>query len=476
MTKTVTVTSGKGGVGKTNLVVNMAMQLAAQDYRTCVFDADLGLANINIVCGLYPEHTVEDVVLRDKSLSDIIIKDYNGIDVIPGSSGVEKIANLDSSQLSTLISSFSILDEYDYLFFDTAAGVSKNVISFCLSSSDIICIITPEPTSLTDAYALLKILYLNGVTGPVKIVVNQCKNTTIARQTYIRFKDVVQKYLKIELQALGVVLVDPHISESVSRQRPFISLYPNTVAAKCIKSIVNNLQGKEDPTFSGHTVGDFWTSFVRHFTSRLNLSVAPSADRQGKNGKETVKEPSSDAGEAASDSGADVSDVHQSDHTAQTGHPPEQAEASTGEEDPPFPGTASAPSEQQTRPNIGSAQTESLSAAHKKADGAVSTVTETDSPETDRVIPENNKTLKPGKESVLPASVHNAEIYPLLEKLVNNLSDISEEISALRQSVQENGHNGFSALPDDSPRQDDTGRPQIALDFDTFVKNRTRNT
>ncbi|MEI6127416.1 MAG: AAA family ATPase, partial [Pseudomonadota bacterium] len=128
MAKTITVTSGKGGVGKTNLSANLSMQLAAQGYRTCIFDADLGLANINILFGMYPEKTIEDVIVKGVPLHDVIIKNYHGIDIIPGSSGVENIANLDSQNIEYLIKSFSVLEEYDYVFFDTSAGVSKSVV------------------------------------------------------------------------------------------------------------------------------------------------------------------------------------------------------------------------------------------------------------------------------------------------------------------------------------------------------------
>ena len=133
MTRTITITSGKGGVGKTNISVNVALHLASLGYRTCLFDADLGLANINILLGLSPEYNLEDVISDRHSLQDIIIRNYKGIDIIPGSSGVEEMANLESDQVDHLIQSFSELDGYDFLLFDTSAGVSRNVLAFCLS-------------------------------------------------------------------------------------------------------------------------------------------------------------------------------------------------------------------------------------------------------------------------------------------------------------------------------------------------------
>ncbi|MCP4715342.1 MAG: MinD/ParA family protein [Deltaproteobacteria bacterium] len=271
MTRIIAVTSGKGGVGKTNLSTNLALQLAAEGHRSCIFDADLGLANINILLGLYPEHTLEDVVLNGKDLADIIIRNYHGVDIIPGSSGVEKIANIDQQQTEKLIASFAALGTYDFLFLDTSAGVSRNIVSFCLAASEIVIVITPEPTALTDAYALLKILCLNGITSPVKIIVNQCKNTTVAKHTYSKFKDVVKKYLSIEIQPLGVMLQDPRVSEAVKRQQPFVNLFPNTIATKCIKVITKNLIEQQPDDQETYTIESFWRRCIQLFTGSLNL-------------------------------------------------------------------------------------------------------------------------------------------------------------------------------------------------------------
>jgi flagellar biosynthesis protein FlhG len=132
MARIITVTSGKGGVGKTNISANLALHLAELGYNTCLFDADLGLANINILLKIYPEHNLKDVILYQKDIKEILIENYEGIDIIPGSSGVEEMANLTPDQIVKLIKQFSKLDAYDYFIIDTAAGISKDVISFAL--------------------------------------------------------------------------------------------------------------------------------------------------------------------------------------------------------------------------------------------------------------------------------------------------------------------------------------------------------
>jgi MinD-like ATPase involved in chromosome partitioning or flagellar assembly len=262
MARIITVTSGKGGVGKTNISVNLALQLANLGHRTCLFDADLGLANANIVLGLYPEHTLEDVILNNKTIKDIIIRDYDGIDIIPGSSGIAKMADLEDREIQPLIKSFSELDRYDFILFDTPAGVSRNVISFCRAASEVVLVITPESTSLTDAYGLLKILSQNGFKGPAMVAVNQSKDAKIANMAYSKLKKTVQQYLSTDIIPLGLIFHDDHVAEAVKECKPFISLYPNCNASKCIKNIAKRLVEKQAEDIETHGLETFWTSFL----------------------------------------------------------------------------------------------------------------------------------------------------------------------------------------------------------------------
>ncbi|NVL91031.1 MAG: HDOD domain-containing protein, partial [Desulfobacterales bacterium] len=280
MTRTITITSGKGGVGKTTISLNLAMHLATLGYRTCLFDADLGLANVNILLGLYPEYNLEDVILYQRDLEDVIIRDYEGIDIIPGSSGVERIANLEADQIEHLTQSFSKLDGYDFLLFDTSAGISKNVISFCLASPEVILIITPEVASLTDAYALLKILCLNGFKGLVRIVVNQCKSTSVARHVYSKFKQVVKKYLFIDVVPLGIIFQDPNVEEAVKKQQALVLLYPESNASKCIKSIVKRLAEDRPADLEPSGMSLFWTRTLKLITEPLKLTAKKKEEKE----------------------------------------------------------------------------------------------------------------------------------------------------------------------------------------------------
>lgn len=269
MTRFITVTSGKGGVGKTNISANLALHLASRGYSTCLFDADFGLANINVLLKIYPEYNLKDVILSDKEINDILLKNYKGIDIIPGSSGVEEMANLTPEQIAKLIKSFSNINTYDFFIIDTAAGVSQDVISFCLAASEILLVITPDPTSLTDAYALLKILSLNGFKDSVMVVINQSPNIESSKKAFSKLAVTAKKFLSIKLTPIGAITRDPHVVTSVENQKPFVSLYPNSIPSKNIKKIAANLIKKDlnpDATFKIET---FWEKCLSFFSTPI---------------------------------------------------------------------------------------------------------------------------------------------------------------------------------------------------------------
>ncbi len=241
MARIITITSGKGGVGKTSISLNLSLSLASKGYKVCLFDADLGLANVNILTGIYPKKDLEHVISGQFNLNDIIIKDFQGIDIIPGSSGVKKIADLTQTQTGTLISAFLDLEEYDYFIFDTSAGISSQVLSFCMASHEIILIATCEPTSLTDAYSMLKVLSKYGYDCPVKIVINQVKSGRAAQKAYTQLKDTVNKFLLLKVLPLGIMASDKNVRAAVISQTPFFMLFPDTIASKCINSISKKL-------------------------------------------------------------------------------------------------------------------------------------------------------------------------------------------------------------------------------------------
>ncbi len=284
MTRIITITSGKGGVGKTSISLNLALSMAKKGFRVAVFDADLGLANINIITGIYPEKHLIDVIEGQCELEDIIIKNYQGIDIIPGSTGVEKLADLDHHLSRKLITSFLHLTPYDYIFFDTSAGISSQVLSFCMASNEIYLIITDQPTSVTDAYSLLKILSNRGYKNSVKVILNQMESTRDAKRVYTQLNNTVKRFLPITLKPIGVVVNDKHVAMAVVAQTPFVMLFPDSKASRCIKAIADKID-KSRPK-SHLPVELFWDQYFSFLSVEPDLPM----DNSGNNRVSTTKE------------------------------------------------------------------------------------------------------------------------------------------------------------------------------------------
>ena len=271
MTKTIAITGGKGGVGKTSICVNAALEIARRNFRACILDADPGLTNVDAFLGLQPEKTLDDFISGDKRLDEIVRRSTTGIDIIPGSSDSELIANLGKDKISDLIASFSQLTDYDYFLIDASSGISKGVISFCLASSETIIVITSETTSLTEAYALLRVMSSNDYRGTVQIVVNKCESVPLSRRTYQRFKTVVDKHLNIEIAPAGIVLNDANINRAIEQQKPLLSLYPNSIGSQCIRTMVSALLENDTRENSPTDLGKFWALYFNFAQSDLSF-------------------------------------------------------------------------------------------------------------------------------------------------------------------------------------------------------------
>lgn len=269
MAKIITITSGKGGVGKTSISLNLSLSLAAQGFKVCLFDADLGLANISILTGIYPEKNLESVIDGQTSINDILIKDYMGIDIIPGSNGVEKIADLTRTQTGNLINTFLDLKDYDFFIFDTSAGISSQVLSFCMASHEILLVATTEPTSLTDAYSMLKILSKYTYKGPIKIIINQVKAGRAAKKAYNQLKKKAARFLSVVVLPMGIIPLDKHVRTAVLAQTPFYILFPDSLASKYINSItdklINNSSFSQDMSMA-----IFWEKCLSFIENRQN--------------------------------------------------------------------------------------------------------------------------------------------------------------------------------------------------------------
>ena len=224
--RVIAITGGKGGVGKTSISVNLSIALSRMGSNVCLLDGDTGLANINIMLGLYPAYTLEHLFTGERSIQDIVLNGPEGIQIIPGASGFAQCVDLDVGQQQRLVTSIQAIEpHYDYMLVDTAAGISPTVLHFIAASQVAVLVITPEPTSLTDAFSLLKVLRRRGYRRKVQVIVNMAATSIQAEKVFRRFSAAVFKYLALSTEYLGPVWMDESMRTAVTLQRP-VALYP----------------------------------------------------------------------------------------------------------------------------------------------------------------------------------------------------------------------------------------------------------
>lgn len=244
--RVITVTSGKGGVGKTSISVNLALQLKEQGKNVVILDADFGLANVEVMLGIRPQYNLVDLIYNNRTIEEIITEGPMGIGFISGGSGVQDLVNLDKEQIKKLIAKLVKLDSlYDVIIIDTGAGIADSVIEFVLSSPEVLLIVTPEPTSITDAYSLLKSVNrkkdFKREQKSIKVITNRVENEEEGQEIYNKIRIVVSKFLNIQLEYIGHIPLDKKIANAVIEQKPVSLSAPNSEAAIHIRGICNKL-------------------------------------------------------------------------------------------------------------------------------------------------------------------------------------------------------------------------------------------
>lgn len=253
-----TVTSGKGGVGKTSLSVNLALQMQRLGHRTVIIDADFGLANIEVMLGIHPKYNIADLIYKNMSIEDVVIEGPEGIRFISGGSGVNELVDLERADLQTFVSKLTQLDKIaDVIIIDTGAGIADAVQEFVLCSPEILLVLTPEPTSTMDAYALLKALNRRkefvATDKKINVVSNRVANEKEGQTLFQNISIVASQFLNIELNYLGSLPQDANATKAVLQQQPVSLSFPNTAFSKSMRHIAQLLLEGEGDSKSGFT-------------------------------------------------------------------------------------------------------------------------------------------------------------------------------------------------------------------------------
>ena len=259
------VSSGKGGVGKTNIVANLACVFSKQGKKVLVVDADLGLNNIDILLGLSPKYHIGHVLSGEKNVQDIITDGPAGINLLPAGGGLQELTQLDDEKKVILMEELDqVSSGYDFLIFDTGAGISTNVTYFCSAAHEILLVATTEPTSLTDVYALIKTLHTKHTQKYFRIIINSVGSESEARLVFRNLAAVTDRFLpNVSVEYLGYVLQDPNVTKAVRQQKAFSELYPHSKVTQCIHQLVQKIADEKEPVSGEEKSTLFWrTAFT----------------------------------------------------------------------------------------------------------------------------------------------------------------------------------------------------------------------
>lgn len=259
----IAISSGKGGVGKTNISANLALSLGKIGARVLCVDADLGLANMDIIMGVTPMYTTADLFTGEATIDDILIKGSDNVFLLPGASGQYDLANLSERKRMQLFAAIDGLDDsFDYIIVDTGAGIGSNATSFASAAQDIFLVVTPEPTSIADAYGMLKVLSIRCKVDKVQILVNQARSAIEADRVFERLVNLCTRFLSIEIELVGHIPHDPVVARSVMRGEPFVRSAPNCPAARAMLGLAQRLSAR--PSSGNHTspISFFWQKLL----------------------------------------------------------------------------------------------------------------------------------------------------------------------------------------------------------------------
>jgi len=262
-TRVIAVTSGKGGVGKTNIVANLAYTLTRLDQRVLVFDADLGLGNMDVLLGKAPRYNISHVIKGEKNIDDITVQGPGGMLILPASSGVQQMTELTPAQRIRVLSALdTLMQDIDVLLIDTAAGISSNVMYFNVTAQEVIVVVTPEPTSITDAYALMKVMSLKYQEKKFSLLVNMVSGEAEAKDVYRQLSMVSRRFLDISIDYLGYIPRDGELTRCVRGQKLVREQHPAAAASKSFDVVARHLSASPAPRLPAGYASHFWKYLI----------------------------------------------------------------------------------------------------------------------------------------------------------------------------------------------------------------------
>ena len=272
--RVIAVTSGKRGVGKTTVSINLSAALARAGHEVLLLDADLGLANVDVLLGLSPQRTLGDVIAGEADLDSVILKGPAGINIVPAASGIQHMAELGERERAGLINAFGQLEQrMDFMIVDTAAGISANTLDFCTASQEILVVVCDTPASMTDAYAIIKVLSQNGGRHRFRVLVNMVHERQQALRLYSRLLEVTDRYLDVSLDFAGYVPVDARVGNAARRRQCVVEAYPDSVSAAAFGELERTVERWPAPRGASGGV-EFFVERMARVESFSNVAQA----------------------------------------------------------------------------------------------------------------------------------------------------------------------------------------------------------
>ena len=263
--RVIAITSGKGGVGKTSIVANLGYAFTQMGKKVLILDADLGLGNLDVLLGLAPKYNLSHVIMGERTIEEILVEGPGQMKILPASSGIQELTHLTRDQKIQILSQLDgLIDSVDILFIDTAAGISSNVMDFNATAQEIVVVVSPEPTSITDAYALMKVLSLKYSEKVCKLLVNMASRPEEGREVFRQLHLVTDRFLDISNEYLGCILYDERVTSGVKSQKIVSELYPDTPASRCFKDLARKVANMPPINLPQGGSNLFWRHLVQN--------------------------------------------------------------------------------------------------------------------------------------------------------------------------------------------------------------------